>query len=90
MRKEEFPFHVKVCKNCGEIAMAKELGTNKDVCPICDSRDFEERVIDKNTKIHCTYCKKENTVEEILKQWITIPFFNARDLSYYCGCRGWD
>lgn len=88
-RKEEFPLHVKVCKNCGEIAMAKDQN-NKAVCPICDCKEFEEIKIDKNTKIHCSSCNKEFTVGEILKTWITIPFFNAQDLSFYCGCRGWD
>lgn len=88
--KMSLPFTVRFCKNCGETAKAKELGTNNDVCPICDSRDFEEVVLTKDTKVHCVYCTKETTIEEVLKQWIDIPFLNIRTLSYYDGCKGWD
>jgi hypothetical protein len=58
-RKIILPHKVKVCKHCGEIAMAKELGKSKDFCPICDSREFEEIIITKDTKVHCIYCKKQ-------------------------------
>jgi len=90
MNKKDLPYKFKICKHCREIIMAKELNTNQDICVICGSKDVEERTLTMDTKLHCTYCKKEATVRDILKIWINIPFLNLFSMSYYDGCRGWD
>jgi len=79
--------YVKVCADCGLIVMATN-GEGKDVCPVCDSIKFTLKPLPE--KLHCCYCKREYTLEQLQKIWTTIPFYNAKDNTFYDGCYGWD
>ena len=79
--------YVKVCANCGLIAMATD-SKGKDTCPVCDSKEFTLAPMPE--KISCIHCKKEYTLEELKKIWTTIPFYDAKTKTFYDGCRGWE
>ena len=78
---------VKVCSKCGHILMASDMVGNP-ACPICDGKDFQD--VDLPERLECIYCKKEKSIEEILKIWKNPPFYQHGTGTYYCGCRGWD
>ena len=78
---------VKVCTRCDLILMAKDI-KGKDACPVCLNKKFKE--VELPAKLRCIYCKRERTIEEILKIWKTPPFFHLSTGTYYDGCRGWD
>ena len=58
------------------------------VCVVCNGSDFEG--VEYPEMLTCASCKNEKTSEEILSYWKTIPFFNAKNNTYYCGCWGWE
>lgn len=77
---------VTVCKGCGTRMMAVD-SDGKPACPICigispDSGIPVEVEVPNTAK--CVYCGTEAEASDRL------PFYSARDNTYYCGCRGWD
>ena len=87
---------VKVCATCGQrggIGKAQKFKDGKvvwegEACAICGGTTF--KTVDYPDKVTCVYCKKEWKVEDVLKQWIDVPFFDSTNNTFYCGCRGWD
>jgi len=81
-----------ICKGCGQAMMATDEN-GKLVCLTCMGID-ENNSIPVEVKVpdtlKCYVCKKRWKVEDILKQWIDIPFYDSKHQSFYDGCRGWD
>jgi len=75
-----------VCKGCGGKMEAVDEQGNP-ACITCagispnNSIPVEMEVPDI---AKCVYCGKEAQVTQDL------PFYNSRNNTYYCGCRGWD
>jgi hypothetical protein len=83
---------VKVCQGCGHTFFAVD-GKGKPSCPICFGIDKNSGVpieVELPKTFTCSSCKKEAKTEDILKQYVSIPFANPTEGIYYCGCRGWD
>jgi len=51
---------------------------------------MSERYENLEEELTCPYCKKKAKIKDILKIWISVPFYDSRTKTYYCGCRGWD
>jgi len=79
---------IEVCERCKNSTKAYDHFTGAPVCPICDNRTFIKVTLPDTVK--CTYCKEVKKIEDVLKIWRDIPFFDAKTGTYYCGCRGWD
>lgn len=81
-----------VCKGCGSILNATDSrGTPS--CIICHGLEPESGVpveVEFPDTVKCSVCGKERKVSEILWDYVSVPFFNADDGTYYDGCRGWD
>lgn len=83
---------VTVCKGCGSIMNA----TNKDgksICLTCIGIEPESGVpveVELPETVRCDTCGKVRKVSDVLEDYVTIPFFNAKDGTYYCGCRGFN
>lgn len=73
-----------ICTNCFNSIDAIDSEGNK-VCPVCSGKDFEEVTINNNTA-RCVYCGKlaKDT------NYDDLPFYNSKNNTFYCGCRGWD
>ena len=69
------------CKYCGNM----KLSTG-DICVICDGTEFEEKDLSQ-AGATCTYCGK--VASEAAAQ-NGLPFYNAKNHTFYCGCKGWD
>lgn len=84
--KEEIK--ILACTGCGNTVKAKCQETGQYMCPICNGTTF--KAVSVPEKIKCIYCKRMFTIEEILKMYVDIPFYDDTTKTFYCGCRGWD
>ena len=76
-----------VCKECNNSINAVDENAKK-ICPICQSYEFIEKLIDDDnppTWSHCgRKCNKETS------DYKSPPFYNSSNNTFYCGCWGWD
>jgi len=75
-----------VCKGCGNKMVAIDEKGNPS-CPICFGLSPDSSIpveVEVPDITRCRYCGQEAKVTQDL------PFYDSRDNSYYCGCRGWD
>ena len=83
---------IKICRVCGEhnlgLLLSDDGHKDKEVCLTCDNDTFQE--VEAPEVVRCVYCKREHKVSDLLKQWISIPFYSHREGTFYCGCYGWD
>lgn len=83
---------IKVCKCCGMVIMASDHKNGKPACPICYPDKDSGVIVEVECPdiLKCGACKVERKVEDILKEFTSIPFVKPSEGTYYCGCRGWD
>ena len=75
-----------VCKGCGTKMEAVDQH-GKPACPICCGISPDSSIpieVEAPDVAKCSFCGKEAIVSERL------AFYDSRDNTYYCGCRGWD
>jgi len=78
---------ITVCKRCGDQVDGKDAdGIFR--CAICGCLEVED--IELPEEIECDMCGKLHSIDAITKKYIGIPNFNAKTMTFYCGCRGWD
>jgi len=81
---------VLVCKTCKNILQISKDGKTECIhCfhfPESDSGLPEEIDVDLN-EVSCGICKRR----AIDTEWReTLPSYNAKSNTFYCGCRGWE
>jgi len=84
----------KVCAGCGTVLVAVDSKGNP-ACPICIGisehsgmvREVEipDEVLKKAV---CPHCKR--TADQTRWNIKDLPFYEAKNNTFYCGCRGWD
>jgi len=77
-----------VCANCNESVFGVNQQTGDRTCVICLGKEF--KMVKLPIKVTCIHCKQKRTVKEVLTEFTKVPFFNASNGTYYCGCRGWN
>ena len=80
-----------VCKGCGQTMPAVDID-GKPFCFICSGLNPDSGIpveVELPETIKCRDCDKVWKVEDVLKQWIGIPFYDSCNQTFYDGCRGW-
>ena len=73
-----------ICKICKRDIKATDEDGNR-ACPVCCSKEFETILVDPSIA-KCSDCGKLGKDSEY---YPNLPFYNAKNNTYYCGCYGW-
>jgi len=83
----------KVCAGCGMVFVAKD-GNGNPTCPVCFGTSQhsgmvqEVEISEEKLKVAtCAYCRI--TADKTHWGLNDLPFYEIRNNTFYCGCRGW-